>query len=45
MNKHHNREPFSASLREYQPLPDTRPDNYEEPFQFHMSGYIPNEEK
>ena len=44
-HKHHNREPFSASLREYRPLSDMRPDDYEEPFQFHRSGYIPNEEK
>ena len=44
-HKHHIREPFSASLREYRPLSDTRPDDYEEPFQFHRSGYIPNEEK
>ena len=44
-NEHHNREPFSASQREYQPLSDTRPDDYEEPFQFHRTGYIPNEEK
>ena len=42
-SKHYNREPFSASLREYRPLSDTRPDDYEEPFQFHRSG--PNEEK
>ena len=34
-----------ASLREYRPLSDTRPNDYEEPFQFHRSGYIPNEEK
>ena len=31
-HKHHNREPFSASLREYRPLSDTRPDDYEEHF-------------
>ena len=44
-HKHQNREPFSASLREYRPLSDTRLDDYEEPFHFQRSGYIPNEEK